>query len=217
MCAWAGLAPMLSVFTNRSNRWDHGRMPALTRQEKITFGEMRASGVRGLLIYCSATGAAIRRQSAATVGRMTSGCPISSRASLARLADGKVPTFARISPGKKRPDARRFPDETRRAPTKPLARTFGMAKSGVRMIRGKNPPEHTLHTGGRFAAGIAFSFRTRFFAPSWAPTTSPRSSDVRPLFKEQRSTARRAPARAAFPEYHHGARELATAPGVCCC
>jgi hypothetical protein len=28
-------------------------MPALTRQEKITFGEMRASGVRGLLIYCS--------------------------------------------------------------------------------------------------------------------------------------------------------------------
>jgi hypothetical protein len=25
-------------------------MPALTRQEKITFGEMRASGVRGLLI-----------------------------------------------------------------------------------------------------------------------------------------------------------------------
>ena len=28
-------------------------MPALTRQQKITFGEMRASGVRGLLIYCS--------------------------------------------------------------------------------------------------------------------------------------------------------------------
>jgi hypothetical protein len=27
-------------------------MPALTRQ-KITLGEMRASGVRGLLIYCS--------------------------------------------------------------------------------------------------------------------------------------------------------------------
>jgi hypothetical protein len=24
-----------------------------TRQQKITFGEMRASGVRGLLIYCS--------------------------------------------------------------------------------------------------------------------------------------------------------------------
>jgi hypothetical protein len=28
-------------------------MPALTRQKKITFGEMRAAGVRGLLIYCS--------------------------------------------------------------------------------------------------------------------------------------------------------------------
>jgi hypothetical protein len=28
-------------------------MPALTRQKKITFEEMRAAGVRGLLIYCS--------------------------------------------------------------------------------------------------------------------------------------------------------------------
>jgi hypothetical protein len=28
-------------------------MPALTRQQKITFGEMRASGVRGILVYCS--------------------------------------------------------------------------------------------------------------------------------------------------------------------
>jgi hypothetical protein len=28
-------------------------LPALTRQKKITFGEMRAGGVRGLLIYCS--------------------------------------------------------------------------------------------------------------------------------------------------------------------
>jgi hypothetical protein len=28
-------------------------MPALTRQQKITFAEMRAAGVRGLLIYCS--------------------------------------------------------------------------------------------------------------------------------------------------------------------
>jgi hypothetical protein len=28
-------------------------MAALTRQQKITFGEMRASGVRGVLIYCS--------------------------------------------------------------------------------------------------------------------------------------------------------------------
>jgi hypothetical protein len=28
-------------------------MPALTRQQKITFGEMRESGVRGVLIYCA--------------------------------------------------------------------------------------------------------------------------------------------------------------------
>src|ERR1700732_1499379 len=28
-------------------------MPEPTRQKKITFGEMRAAGVRGLLIYCS--------------------------------------------------------------------------------------------------------------------------------------------------------------------
>jgi hypothetical protein len=28
-------------------------MPALTRQQKITFGEMRASGVRGVLVCCS--------------------------------------------------------------------------------------------------------------------------------------------------------------------
>jgi hypothetical protein len=28
-------------------------MPELTRQQKITLGEMRSSGVRGLLIYCA--------------------------------------------------------------------------------------------------------------------------------------------------------------------
>jgi len=28
-------------------------MPALTRPMKIAFGEMRASGVRGVLIYCT--------------------------------------------------------------------------------------------------------------------------------------------------------------------
>jgi hypothetical protein len=28
-------------------------MPTLTRQQKITFGEMREGGVRGVLIYCS--------------------------------------------------------------------------------------------------------------------------------------------------------------------
>jgi hypothetical protein len=28
-------------------------MPAVAREQKITFGQMRASGMRGLLIYCS--------------------------------------------------------------------------------------------------------------------------------------------------------------------
>jgi hypothetical protein len=28
-------------------------MPDVTRQQKITFGEMRGSGVRGILVYCS--------------------------------------------------------------------------------------------------------------------------------------------------------------------
>jgi hypothetical protein len=28
-------------------------MPEVTRQQKITFGEIRTGGVRGLLIYCS--------------------------------------------------------------------------------------------------------------------------------------------------------------------
>jgi hypothetical protein len=28
-------------------------MPETTRQQKITFGELRASGVRGVLVYCS--------------------------------------------------------------------------------------------------------------------------------------------------------------------
>jgi hypothetical protein len=32
---------------------DYRGMPAVTRPQKITFGEMREAGVRGLLIYCS--------------------------------------------------------------------------------------------------------------------------------------------------------------------
>ena len=28
-------------------------MPALTRPQKITFGEMRSTGVRGILVYCA--------------------------------------------------------------------------------------------------------------------------------------------------------------------
>jgi hypothetical protein len=59
MCARADTAPSCSGFTNGSNRLNNRRMPELTRrseerrQQKITLGEMRASGVRGLLIYCA--------------------------------------------------------------------------------------------------------------------------------------------------------------------
>jgi hypothetical protein len=51
--------------------------------------------------------AVMAQQSTATGGRMTSGCPMSSRCSPARLAAGKAPTSARISARKKRPDAQR--------------------------------------------------------------------------------------------------------------
>jgi hypothetical protein len=60
-------------------------MPELTREQKITFAEMRASGVRGLLIYCSDY--RCRRPSAATTGRMKSGCPIWNRGSSVRPAE----------------------------------------------------------------------------------------------------------------------------------
>jgi hypothetical protein len=45
---WPSLAASLDVRSAES--W---AMPTFTRQQKITFGEMRASGVRGVLIYCS--------------------------------------------------------------------------------------------------------------------------------------------------------------------
>jgi hypothetical protein len=43
----------------RRQRWQHGQRArkeigsAINRPQKITFAEMRSSGVRGLLIYCS--------------------------------------------------------------------------------------------------------------------------------------------------------------------
>jgi hypothetical protein len=49
------------------------------RPGKITFGEMRSAGVRGLLIYCSDYIAAIPQRSAGTGGPTTFGCPILER------------------------------------------------------------------------------------------------------------------------------------------
>jgi hypothetical protein len=75
-------------------RFDGG-MPALARQ-KITFAEMRAAGGRGLLVYCSTTGAAIGKRSAAIDGRMMPACPIWSRDSSVRPAASEVPMSASI-------------------------------------------------------------------------------------------------------------------------
>jgi hypothetical protein len=42
--------PAASFDARSAESW---AMPEVSRQQKITFGEMRASGVRGLRIYCS--------------------------------------------------------------------------------------------------------------------------------------------------------------------
>jgi hypothetical protein len=64
-------------------------MPA--RPQKITFGEMRSTGVRGLLIYCADYHCSHSIAIVQTGGRMTSGCQISSRSSSARPAATAAP------------------------------------------------------------------------------------------------------------------------------
>jgi hypothetical protein len=61
--------------------------------QKITFAEMRAVGVRRVLVYCSIIAAATRRSPTPIDGPMTSGCPILRRGSPAVAA---VPMFGRI-------------------------------------------------------------------------------------------------------------------------
>ena len=68
----------------------------LRRPQKITFAEMRASGVRGPMIYCSDITARIGLRSAAIDGPMTCACLIWSRGLPARLAAGVVPMSGRI-------------------------------------------------------------------------------------------------------------------------
>ena len=74
----------VAPFPSRPDRRNHWAMPALTRPAKITFSEMRDTGVRGILIYCSDYKCSTRLQSAATDGLMTSGSPISKRGSYAK-------------------------------------------------------------------------------------------------------------------------------------
>jgi len=69
------------------------------RPQKITFAEMRSSGVRGLLIYCSIIAAATTSRSAVIVGRMMCGCLILSPDLFARGAASEAPTCGRISTG----------------------------------------------------------------------------------------------------------------------
>jgi hypothetical protein len=52
MCVRATTAPSCSGFTISQIGAIIGRMPADPPQ-KITFAEMRSTGVRGILIYCS--------------------------------------------------------------------------------------------------------------------------------------------------------------------
>jgi len=51
------------------------------RPQKITFGEMREMGVRGLLIYCADYRCSHSSRSAAMLGPMMPDCPISRSAS----------------------------------------------------------------------------------------------------------------------------------------
>jgi hypothetical protein len=74
-------------------------MPALTRQQKITFGEMRESGVDRILIYCADYKCSHSKAITPIDGRMTFGCPISSRGSGVRHATIGAPTSALISAG----------------------------------------------------------------------------------------------------------------------
>jgi hypothetical protein len=75
-------------------------------RQKITFAEMRASGVRGLLIYCSDYQCSHWTAITATDGPMTSGCPVWSPSSPAKPAAGKALMSAPISIGKPMPGAR---------------------------------------------------------------------------------------------------------------
>jgi hypothetical protein len=81
------------------------RMPALPRPQKITFAEMRASGVRGLLIYCSDYPLQPfdndQRRSLADDVRLSD----IERLFTCQLCGQGVPTYARISIGKKRLEA----------------------------------------------------------------------------------------------------------------
>jgi hypothetical protein len=77
------------------------------RPQKITFGEMRDMGVRGILVWCADYRCSHSIASAAIVGPTMSGYPTLSIVSSARSAASAVPTCGRISRAKhKQPEWR---------------------------------------------------------------------------------------------------------------
>ena len=64
--------------------------------QKITFGEMRASRVRDVLVYCRDHNAATTSRSAPTAGPIMCSCRTSNAVSCARYAASAVPRCGRI-------------------------------------------------------------------------------------------------------------------------
>ena len=68
----------------------------MQKPQKITFGEMRESGVRGVLVYCSDYRCSHYVTASADPWPGTSGCPTLSRVSSAQHATGAERTSERI-------------------------------------------------------------------------------------------------------------------------
>ncbi len=81
-------------------------LTAPTRQQKITLGEMRSSGVRGLLVYCADYHCSHSIAIGADQWPDHLGSRIWNRGSYARPAVREAPTCALILTGKKRPNTR---------------------------------------------------------------------------------------------------------------
>jgi hypothetical protein len=62
------------------------------RPQKITFGEMRDMGVRGLLVYCADYRCGHSIATSGDASPMMSGCPISNPGLSARPAASAAPT-----------------------------------------------------------------------------------------------------------------------------
>jgi hypothetical protein len=100
----AGAAPTSQIGTAPAPETREGLQDRLLiRPQKITLGDMRSSGVRGLLIYCADykcshwIGVSTDQWSDAMCG-----CPISKKSSAAPPAASAVPTSGRISTGTKK-------------------------------------------------------------------------------------------------------------------